>query len=170
MEEAVVDEVRARIEKYVGQPMGPVSAAPDPVNVPMIRHWVAALDDRNPVYLDEGAAARSRHGGLVAPWHLQRSGNVQSGLVSRTVPLFADVGLVYAFAWLAPLGIAGFRALPLPWRTGSASAAMRLAEPGRTGRQGSLQRRRTSSSQTVGQPLGDSVAAHELPDYWQHRA
>jgi acyl dehydratase len=67
MEEAVVDEVRARIEKYVGQPMGPVSAAPDPVNVPMIRHWVAALDDRNPVYLDEGAAASSRHGGLVAP-------------------------------------------------------------------------------------------------------
>jgi acyl dehydratase len=47
--------------------MGPASVAPDPVNVPMIRHWVAALDDRNPVYLEEDAAARSRHGGLVAP-------------------------------------------------------------------------------------------------------
>jgi acyl dehydratase len=67
MGEAEVDEVRARLEKYVGQPMGPASVAPDPVNVPMIRHWVAALDDRNPVYLDEPAAARSRHGGLVAP-------------------------------------------------------------------------------------------------------
>ena len=47
--------------------MGPASVAPDPVNVPMIRHWVAALDDRNPVYLDEAFAKRTRHGGIVAP-------------------------------------------------------------------------------------------------------
>jgi acyl dehydratase len=67
MADPAADEVRARLEKYVGQPMGPALAAPDPVNVPMIRHWVAALDDRNPVYLDEAAAAATRHGGLVAP-------------------------------------------------------------------------------------------------------
>ncbi len=62
-----VDELRERLEKYVGEPMGPPAEAPDPVNVPMIRHWVDALDDRNPVYLDEEAAARSRFGGIVAP-------------------------------------------------------------------------------------------------------
>ena len=67
MAEAGVDAVRTRLEKYVGQPMGPASVAPDPVNVPMIRHWVAALDDRNPVYLDAEAAARTRFGGIVAP-------------------------------------------------------------------------------------------------------
>jgi acyl dehydratase len=61
------DPVRARLEKYVGQPMGPPSAAPDPVNVPMIRHWVVALDDRNPVYLDDAFAKTTRFGGLVAP-------------------------------------------------------------------------------------------------------
>lgn len=61
------DEVRERLEKYVGKPMGPASVAPDPVNVPMVRHWVVALDDRNPIYLDEAAAAATRHGGLVAP-------------------------------------------------------------------------------------------------------
>src|SRR5262249_42081606 len=41
--------------------------APDPVNLPMIRHWVQAMGDANPVYTDAGAAARSGHGGLVAP-------------------------------------------------------------------------------------------------------
>jgi acyl dehydratase len=61
------DEVRERLEQYVGKPMGPPIAAPDPVNVPMIRHWVDALDDRNPIYLDADVAARTRFGGIVAP-------------------------------------------------------------------------------------------------------
>jgi len=67
MAETAGDAVREGLEKYVGKPMGPASVAPDPVNVPMIRHWVAALDDRNPVYLDEAFAKTTRHGGLVAP-------------------------------------------------------------------------------------------------------
>ena len=67
MAEEEIDLVRERLEKFVGKPMGPSSAAPEAVNVPMIRHWVDALDDRNPVYLDEGAASKSRFGGLVAP-------------------------------------------------------------------------------------------------------
>ena len=67
MGEAQVDPVRERLEKYVGKPIGPPSVAPDPVNVPMIRHWVDALDDRNPVYLDEAVATTTRFGGLVAP-------------------------------------------------------------------------------------------------------
>jgi len=67
MGDAQADPVRERLERYVGKPMGPASVAPDPVNVPMIRHWVDALDDRNPVYLDEALAATTRFGGLVAP-------------------------------------------------------------------------------------------------------
>ena len=67
MADAEVDELRARLERYVGEPMGPPSVAPDAVNVPMIRHWVDALDDRNPVYEDEEAAVSTRHGGVVAP-------------------------------------------------------------------------------------------------------
>jgi hypothetical protein len=67
MADVEVDELRERLEKYIGEPMGPPSVAPDAVNVPMIRHWVDALDDRNPVYLDEEAAAKSRFGGIVAP-------------------------------------------------------------------------------------------------------
>ena len=67
MEATEEDPVRARLEKYVGKAMGPPSVAPDPVNVPMIRHWVDALDDRNPVYLDAEIAATTRFGGIVAP-------------------------------------------------------------------------------------------------------
>jgi len=67
MADEEVDEVRAELERFVGKPMGPPSSAPDPVNVPMIRHWVDALDDRNPVYLDEELAGTTRFGGIVAP-------------------------------------------------------------------------------------------------------
>jgi uncharacterized protein len=42
-------------------------AARDPVNLPMIRNWAEAIGDANPVYTDAEAAARSGHGGLVAP-------------------------------------------------------------------------------------------------------
>jgi acyl dehydratase len=67
MADEEVDQLRARLEVYVGKPMGPPSVAPDAVNVPMIRHWVDALDDRNPVYLDQAFAATTRFGGIVAP-------------------------------------------------------------------------------------------------------
>jgi uncharacterized OB-fold protein/acyl dehydratase len=48
---------------------GPSRARParDPVNLPMIRNWAEAIGDANPVYVDAAAAARSVHGGLVAP-------------------------------------------------------------------------------------------------------
>ncbi len=67
MADQEADALRVRLEVYVGKPMGPPARAPDAVNVPMIRHWVDALDDRNPVYLDEEVAKTSRFGGIVAP-------------------------------------------------------------------------------------------------------
>jgi acyl dehydratase len=57
----------AAIRALVGRPVGAPSAAPDPVNQPMIRHWAAALQDHNPVYTDPAFAAASRFGGIVAP-------------------------------------------------------------------------------------------------------
>jgi acyl dehydratase len=58
-----------RLAALIGRPMGSrrVSSGPDPVNQPMIRHWAAAFEDRNPVYTDPDRAARSRFGEIVAP-------------------------------------------------------------------------------------------------------
>lgn len=61
------DSIDAQLEAWVGRSLGPTAEAPEPVNEAMIHHWVDALDDRNPVYDDAGAAARSRFAGLVAP-------------------------------------------------------------------------------------------------------
>jgi uncharacterized protein len=61
------DELRRRLRELEGKPMGEPWIAPDPVNEPMIRHWCDAVDDRNPVYTDPEFAARSVHGGIVAP-------------------------------------------------------------------------------------------------------
>ena len=58
-----------RLAELIGRPVGSgtPSVAPDPVNHPMIRHWVAAFEDRNPVYTDPTFAATTRFAGIVAP-------------------------------------------------------------------------------------------------------
>ena len=63
------ESLDARLAALAGRPMGSGAphVAPDPVNVPMIRHWAAAFEDANPVYTDPEAAAASRFGGIVAP-------------------------------------------------------------------------------------------------------
>ncbi|RVW00597.1 bifunctional MaoC family dehydratase N-terminal/OB-fold nucleic acid binding domain-containing protein [Rhodococcus xishaensis] len=42
-------------------------AGRDPINMPMIRNWLEAIGDENPIYVDEDAAIAAGHGGLVAP-------------------------------------------------------------------------------------------------------
>jgi acyl dehydratase len=58
-----------QLAALVGKPIGAggPSVAPDPVNQPMIRHWAAAFEDGNPVYVDPQLAAGTRFGEIVAP-------------------------------------------------------------------------------------------------------
>jgi uncharacterized OB-fold protein len=61
------DDIRVAAAEIVAAGDCAPRAARDPVNLPMIRNWVEAMGDANPVYTDAGAASRSVHGGLVAP-------------------------------------------------------------------------------------------------------
>jgi uncharacterized OB-fold protein/acyl dehydratase len=61
------EELERKLQAYVGEEIGPPMVAPEPVNESMIHHWCEAMGDRNAVYTDATAAARSVHRGLVAP-------------------------------------------------------------------------------------------------------
>ncbi|HEY9036306.1 MAG TPA: MaoC family dehydratase N-terminal domain-containing protein [Pseudomonadales bacterium] len=59
----------AYLQSWVGEKLNThgTNTAPDPVNMPMIRHWIDAFDDRNPVYEDKAVAEKTRFKGLIAP-------------------------------------------------------------------------------------------------------
>ncbi len=61
------EEFYEKHKAFEGMEVGEPNVARDPVNEPMIRHWCDAMDDRNPVYVDEEFAKASVHGGIVAP-------------------------------------------------------------------------------------------------------
>ncbi|MDL4819757.1 bifunctional MaoC family dehydratase N-terminal/OB-fold nucleic acid binding domain-containing protein [Actinomadura opuntiae] len=61
------EDYEARLQAWVGRELVARRPGQDPVNVPMIRHWVEAMEDPNPVYLDEDAAKATGRDGVVAP-------------------------------------------------------------------------------------------------------
>ena len=69
MSEQELDPLWQQLQASVGKSLasGGPTLAPEPVNMPMIHHWVDAFDDRNPVYEDEAIAEASRFAGIVAP-------------------------------------------------------------------------------------------------------
>lgn len=56
-----------RLGAFVGRRLIDGQMAQDPVNQPMIRHWVEAMADPNPVYVDDEAARATGRSGVVAP-------------------------------------------------------------------------------------------------------
>jgi hypothetical protein len=98
--------------------------------------WVAALGAAGLATLT--AVFSIANGRVVLPWQLALSGNVYgAGLGQRALRLTEDLGLVYTFGWLGPLGAPGLSACPRGWRVGallSASTAIGLGilngEPG----------------------------------------
>ncbi len=64
---AAESELLEALRVFEGQPAGPPFTMPDAVNQVMIRHWVEAMGDENPVYVDADAARTEGFDGIVAP-------------------------------------------------------------------------------------------------------
>ena len=56
-----------KLQAFVGQSAGPATRGSHPVNEPMIEHWVEAMGDYNPVYVDDAAAKAAGFPGVIAP-------------------------------------------------------------------------------------------------------
>jgi uncharacterized protein len=61
------DALLAKLRSFEGKHSGPPMEARDEVNQAMIRHWVDAMGDENPVYVDGESARRQGFPGIVAP-------------------------------------------------------------------------------------------------------
>ena len=61
------DALHEELQALIGTPVSQGNSADDPVNMPMIRRWIDAFGDRNPVYEDSESAAQTRHGDVIAP-------------------------------------------------------------------------------------------------------
>lgn len=56
----------AKLKGFEGESTG-TQVGHDDVNQAMIRHWVEAIGDQNPIYTDADAAAKTVHGEIIAP-------------------------------------------------------------------------------------------------------
>lgn len=97
-----MSDLKAGIEKITAAGKSEPRVARDPVNQPMIHHWVDAIGDRNPIYVDDEAAKAAGHPGVVAPpamiqvWTMGGLGQGRSDddPLSKIMELFDAAGYV----------------------------------------------------------------------------
>lgn len=92
------DDWQQRVDAFAGAQVRPPTPGPDPVNAPMIRHWVDAMGDDNPIYRDDDAARATGRSGVVAPpamvqaWTMPGYGGSRTGRTDELNALFDEVG------------------------------------------------------------------------------
>ena len=57
------DDMQAEVEQGQGRRPQQAAGGRHPVNEPMMHHWLDAIGDRNPIYVDEAAAKAAGHPG-----------------------------------------------------------------------------------------------------------
>lgn len=62
-----IEEIKQAAERIKASGKSKPRNARHPVNQPMIDHWLDAIGDRNPIYVDDAAARAAGHPGAVAP-------------------------------------------------------------------------------------------------------
>ena len=99
---AAVDDIRAAAEKVKAEGKSKPRVGRHPVNQPMVDHWLDAIGDKNPIYVDEAAATAAGHPGLVAPpamiqvWTMMGLGGSRPAddPLGKILQLFDDAGYI----------------------------------------------------------------------------
>jgi uncharacterized protein len=90
-----------RLAAFVGRVINERTKGADPVNVPMIRHWVEAMEVTNPVHLDADAARATGRDNVVAPASMIQAWTMRG--YAKTVRPEAGAGSGAGFAELTEL-------------------------------------------------------------------
>jgi uncharacterized OB-fold protein/acyl dehydratase len=99
---SAVDDIQAAAERVKAEGKSKPRVGRHPVNQPMVEHWLDAIGDKNPIYVDETAATAAGHPGLVAPpamiqvWTMMGLGGVRpdDDPLSKILELFDEAGYI----------------------------------------------------------------------------
>jgi uncharacterized OB-fold protein/acyl dehydratase len=97
-----VEDIHAAAEKVKSEGKSKPRVGRHPVNQPMVDHWLDAMGDRNPIYVDESAARAAGHPGIVAPpamiqvWTMMGLGGVRTvdDPLTKILELFDEAGYI----------------------------------------------------------------------------
>ncbi|MCB0948026.1 MAG: bifunctional MaoC family dehydratase/OB-fold nucleic acid binding domain-containing protein [Mycobacterium sp.] len=97
-----VEDIKAAAEKVKAEGKSAPRTGRHPVNQPMVDHWLDAMGDKNPIYVDDAAARAAGHPGVVAPpamiqvWTMMGLGGVRpdDDPLGRIIELFDAAGYV----------------------------------------------------------------------------
>jgi uncharacterized protein len=99
---SAVDDIKAAAERVKAEGKSKPRVGRHPVNQPMIDHWLDAIGDKNPIYVDEAAAKEAGYPGLVAPpamiqvWTMMGLGGVRpdDDPLGKIIELFDEAGYI----------------------------------------------------------------------------
>jgi uncharacterized OB-fold protein/acyl dehydratase len=97
-----IQDIQAAAEKVKAEGKSKPRVARHPVNQPMVDHWLDAMGDKNPIYVDENAARAAGHPGVVAPpamiqvWTMMGLGGVRpdDDPLGKILGLFDEAGYI----------------------------------------------------------------------------
>ena len=99
---SAVEDIQAAAEKVKAEGKSKPRVGRHPVNQPMVDHWLDAMGDKNPIYVDDDAARAAGHPCIVAPpamiqvWTMGGlgGGRAADDPLSKIMDLFDNAGYV----------------------------------------------------------------------------
>jgi uncharacterized OB-fold protein/acyl dehydratase len=99
---STVEDIQKAAEKVKAEGKSKPRMGRHPVNQPMVEHWLDAMGDKNPIYVDEEAAKAAGHPGVVAPpamiqvWTMMGLGGNRpdDDPLGKILGLFDDAGYI----------------------------------------------------------------------------